>query len=270
MDITKVAKRLKELREERKLSHKTLSEKLSQEYGITITDKQLMNYEAAAKDQYHTKANSISGMAINKLFALASFYDVSTDYILGFTDVRSNDPTIKAISEYTGLTKQTIDKFHTCVEKEETLTFVINLLMGQHGNQSLFFDWVEYYLLSKHIISYREEEREIILEKLKKGKSLQTTDLKKVDRLFFAFNVPGIAASFNVPIQEKTLKSFFVQMMVQNLEDIKCILDEDIKREKIIEYLIGNAESKDTKKLYEEIKRRAGITVEQHNEIECD
>ncbi len=142
-----VARRLKELRESKQLSHLILSEKLFEKCGIRISDKQLMYYEAAAKDPYHTKADSPSGMSAKNLFALSQFYGVSTDYILGLTDIRNPDATNRYICKYTGLTDESLEilHFNNSINKEDALDEAILMLVddpsvGQEKYQVKYAD----------------------------------------------------------------------------------------------------------------------------------
>ena len=59
----------------------------------------------AAIGQYY---NGETLPTMEKLIKLADFFQVSTDYLLGRTDVKSVDLTEKAICEYTGLTEKAL------------------------------------------------------------------------------------------------------------------------------------------------------------------
>lgn len=99
-----MAKRIKQLREEKGLSHDRLSKALSDKYGINISPDSLMNYEVS--DKNHTKAYKNLGMRVEYLRCLADFFEVSADYLLGTSDIRSVDPNIKMITELTGISEQ--------------------------------------------------------------------------------------------------------------------------------------------------------------------
>lgn len=81
-----MAERMKQLREEKGLSHEKLSKALFDQYGVKISSDSLINYEVA--DAMHTKAYKNQGMRVEYLRCLADFYGVSADYILG----QINDP----------------------------------------------------------------------------------------------------------------------------------------------------------------------------------
>ncbi len=105
-----MAERLKLLREEKGLSHKKLCKALFNQYGVKISSDSLMNYEVA--DKNHTKAFKNQGMRVQYLRCLADFYDVSTDYLLGLTDIKSSNCDIRSIVEYTGLSETSINTLH--------------------------------------------------------------------------------------------------------------------------------------------------------------
>lgn len=50
---------------------------------------------------------------IDKVVALADFFNVSVDYLLGRTGPKTADPNLRFVCEYTGLTEQAINKLKT-------------------------------------------------------------------------------------------------------------------------------------------------------------
>ena len=96
-----MAERLKQLREERGLSHDKLSKTMFDQYGVKISPDSLMNYEVA--DAGHTKAYKNQGMRVEYLRCLADFYGVSADYLLGASSIKSQDTDIRMVTQATGL-----------------------------------------------------------------------------------------------------------------------------------------------------------------------
>lgn len=90
-DSSLFGKRLKELRESSGISHRKLSEALQKKYGIDISTNSLMNYEVTEKN--HTKYGKNTGMRTEYLYYFSDFYNVSADYLLGFTDEPSKKQT---------------------------------------------------------------------------------------------------------------------------------------------------------------------------------
>lgn len=86
-----MATRLKSLREQQGLSHVALAKALKDKYGIDISRDTLMNYEVA--DPNHTKAGKNKGMRAEFLWCFADYYEVSSDYLLGFSDDPAPKPT---------------------------------------------------------------------------------------------------------------------------------------------------------------------------------
>ena len=101
-----MAERLKQLREEKGLSHEKLSKALSDQYGVKISTDSLINYEVANAD--HTKAYKNQGMRVEYLRVFANFYNVSTDYLLGITYERTQDLEIRDIVKKTGLSEESV------------------------------------------------------------------------------------------------------------------------------------------------------------------
>ena len=95
-----MAARLKQLRESKHLSHERLSQAVTEkyeEYGVSISRDSLINYE---------KANGKNlGMRAECLRCLADFYGVSTDYLLGISDVATPNATVQAVTSCTGITE---------------------------------------------------------------------------------------------------------------------------------------------------------------------
>lgn len=122
------ALRLKQLREEKGLSHQKLSEALSEQFDVTVSRDSLMNYEVATPN--HSSAYKNLGMRIEYLHALASFYGVSADYLLGFTDVRTPFADTRAIVAKTGLTEKNVRTLEVMQEipMEANIGFANDLL----------------------------------------------------------------------------------------------------------------------------------------------
>lgn len=107
-----IGSRLKSLREEKHLSYQGLADALLKKYGIKISKDSLRDYEICS--DYRSKAKSLPnlGMRTEYLIALSDFYEVSTDYLLCKTDVRSQDIQVREICRYTGLSENTIELLH--------------------------------------------------------------------------------------------------------------------------------------------------------------
>lgn len=109
MALTK--ERLEDLRKEKKLSFEQLSKQLA-ERGTIISHTNLRNYEI--NDPLHSLHNRTRSMSIEYLVAFADFYDVSVEYLLGFSNSRKQE--YHDISEQLGLCDGAIDELIRCKE----------------------------------------------------------------------------------------------------------------------------------------------------------
>ncbi|MBP3479415.1 MAG: helix-turn-helix transcriptional regulator [Oscillospiraceae bacterium] len=86
-----IAKRLRALRNQKGLSYEALRTGLAEKCGITISVDSLKNYEVITP--YTKRSSNNLGMGVKYLQALADFYGVSTDYLLGRTNAPAMRPT---------------------------------------------------------------------------------------------------------------------------------------------------------------------------------
>jgi transcriptional regulator with XRE-family HTH domain len=100
--MDKVSKRIVELREERGETQQELAD------AIGITRQSLSRYEIAART-----------INVDVLGELAKHFNVSADYLLGLTDVRSTEQDMKIACEVTGLSEKAIQNI-TCYYKGVT------------------------------------------------------------------------------------------------------------------------------------------------------
>lgn len=92
-----IGKRIKELRAEHNLTQANLADNLN-----------IAKTTLAAYEQEKNEPN------IRILIKLSKYFNVSVDYLLGITDVKTTKPTIAYISDYLGLTERSIEALHMC------------------------------------------------------------------------------------------------------------------------------------------------------------
>lgn len=126
-----ISRRLRELREKKGLSYEKLEKKLG-ELGIKIGVQSLKNYEVCEKP--HSKFNSVDGMTIKKLNDLATFYGVSTDYLLGKRDTPTDDYGISSICERTGLSQNTAFALTCGKNSNNSPSIFFNFFYDNNGN----------------------------------------------------------------------------------------------------------------------------------------
>ncbi len=116
MDTKLTAKRLKKLRKEAGYSHERLAATLIEKYNIKITPASLKKYEIS--EQPHSNYGAVKGMRIEYLYMFADFYNVSSDYILGFTNSTNRNITAKHITDKTGLSSKAVENLEMLYKTE--------------------------------------------------------------------------------------------------------------------------------------------------------
>ena len=71
---------------------------------------------------------------IVKLTEIAKYFNVSTDYLLGISDTKSLDVSVRATAEYTGLSEEAVEKLHNGI--------VDNVAYGARLNQQKRYDFL--------------------------------------------------------------------------------------------------------------------------------
>ncbi|MBQ7001513.1 MAG: hypothetical protein IJN67_10800 [Oscillospiraceae bacterium] len=140
-----MARRLKDLRTEKGLSHESLRKSLMEKYKIDISVDSLKNYEVSKVP--HVKAYKNEGMRVEYLRCLADFYGVSADYILGLI----NDPCrVPSAIDDLGLSEGAVKWLSKVQEyKSNTVGLHINTVFENPYFQSLVF-CIERYIDIAH------------------------------------------------------------------------------------------------------------------------
>lgn len=73
-----------------------------------VTQQQLADVLNIKRQTISLYLNGVSLPPIEKLVDIANYFNVSTDYLLGLTDVKSVQADIKAMCEYTGLSEKSL------------------------------------------------------------------------------------------------------------------------------------------------------------------
>ena len=121
MVITK--ERLADLRKEKKLSFEQLSRELEKR-GVMISHTNLMYYEIG--DPFHKLYDRTRSMSIEILAGLADFYNVSLDYLMGFTTARNQN--YQVIADTLLLSDETIENILCLRDYDE------EYIKGVHGS----------------------------------------------------------------------------------------------------------------------------------------
>lgn len=81
---------------------------------------------------------------IETIIKIAQHYETTTDYILGVTDNKTVDTTVQAISDYTGLSDNSIEVLRLLKEWKEVKN-KLESVTGSKKHEPLYFDTGDYY-----------------------------------------------------------------------------------------------------------------------------
>ncbi len=210
----KMGKRLKELRENKGLSHEKLGAELYDrykdsnmtkpnskrkkrknqdntegEYERLISKDSLINYEVQSQD--HTKAFTNNGMCVEYLRYLADYYNVSADYLIGLSDIPTSDETIQGIHKKTGLSEVATENL--CELSPAARRLIDDLLTSKTDLESIAFG----YELMRGAIKTKNElldmEKEVTQTEIMSEITNKTVDDIDVYRFRLAFQFAKFA-----------------------------------------------------------------------------
>lgn len=96
-----------------------IGKRLSEIIGKDVKNiAKLLNCSPQAINQFK---QGVSVPRTDKLIKIAEFYNVSVDYLLGLSDVKSTDTSIKSICNYTGLSETAINNLHNSTQNNREL-----------------------------------------------------------------------------------------------------------------------------------------------------
>lgn len=81
---------------------------IKQDEDITLSQTQQAKQMKIPHQNFAKYVNDEAECSISTICKIAEYYGVSTDYLLGLTDIKSTDTTIQDICEYTGLSELVI------------------------------------------------------------------------------------------------------------------------------------------------------------------
>ena len=156
-----MAKRIRDQRKQKGLSHVSLSAELKKRYNVDISKDSLINYEV--QEELHSKAYSNEGMNIAYLRCLADFYGVSTDYLLGLSD-HPTKKTEEATAEELGLSATAVTNLQQNLCYDDYSADVLNAILESTEFLGLVSSIAEAIDACKELDSFNVDFSDIIEE----------------------------------------------------------------------------------------------------------
>lgn len=255
--MTEFKDRLRDLIKNSGKTQKAVSEEIKEEFQIDLSAQTLSYYVNGREPNYET------------LRAISRYFGVSSDYLLGLSEVQNTDPDIKAISEKTGLSEKSVAIFiehHTpqfvkegrnLTEWKDHFMKMTNLLIESDWLESIlfrldfyFYNLITVYELEKYFINKEDTDKKYeILNTLKENPTANLDDffVSIGDHITPLKN--AIAAGFktvNSPIMDlsvdkeylsyklcKDIENEIINLLSENYEQIKPLChshDSELKR----------------------------------------
>lgn len=119
---------------------------------------------------------------LNELITIAKEYNTTTDYLLGLSNVATTDTDIKAICDYTGLSKESINILYDFKKNDfiDILDFANELVLYLKDNQ---FDILQFFASKKMLYSTFKVLNENV-KRVRANNNSMFFDLKKYDDLW--------------------------------------------------------------------------------------
>ncbi len=156
-DHVEGSRRLREIRESRKVSLDTLAN----ETGIGKAS--LMNYEKAGNPKVQKpntgRLDAFAGMSANNLATLANYFGISADYLLCKTKVESPIDAIKANNAYTGLSQEAIEKLRYYSQEGAQEHIPYSEMISELLADDVFYEIVRNLIRAKHSQALADEAR---------------------------------------------------------------------------------------------------------------
>lgn len=148
-------------KEENEKFKKNTKDRLAERLEDLITEKKkktgLTNNEIADKigigqGQLSKALNSGTELGISSLVRIAKYFDVSTDYLLGLSDVRSTKEEFKTVHKVTGLLDGSITNLASMNKNDKESIYILNLLLDQNKETSKSFKKL-LFVFKKYLLS---------------------------------------------------------------------------------------------------------------------
>ncbi len=137
-----LGEKVKDLRKEKKLTLKELSEAIEKKTGVNIAPSTLSDLEKYGDSERKSKEPLLS-----TLKAIAEFFGVSIDYLAGYTEAKSPQTEIQAIHRFLGLSETSINLLKMDHSKNNKIVSTINTMLEAEGGELLrtISDYMTFY-----------------------------------------------------------------------------------------------------------------------------
>lgn len=103
---------------------------------------------------------------VEQIIKIAEYFDTTTDYLLGVSNLKTADTDLKAVCEYTGLSVEAVSKIRDIKASDGTHMQTLNAFLSDIGLTVLLIN-IEHYILGKmQFFKYVNKHHEVLTKEL--------------------------------------------------------------------------------------------------------
>ncbi|MEE1137550.1 MAG: helix-turn-helix transcriptional regulator [Acutalibacteraceae bacterium] len=167
-----------------KSTKKDIKVTIGQRINKLLAEKDVMQKELADHlgIQHNTISYYLKGERVpdhEKLVAIAEYFNVSTDYLLGRTETKTVEEDIQMICDYTGLNEDAVKCLHECCYTENTKT-ILSYLIAPKSKSRFLNDLIN---VSACLAIYKEEYLEMVCKLSSVESQIDTLSEKEIESI---------------------------------------------------------------------------------------
>lgn len=141
---------------------------------------------------------------IEMIVNIAEYFNVSSDYLLGITNVHTNDKDLKFVCEYTGLNEDAIEGIQNITEDEDK-AYLLDLFLSSKSLYGIIFNLLLLDEYSFQVDSFYIEHKDIIQKEFNISLEYFLQDTNPSNRMWLADRVKKLLSVIDIDDFQKEI-----------------------------------------------------------------